>query len=194
MKELSLIIKDVSGNIVGMAMENEKGYKKSIEQNELWCLHPETRKLIPYAEFGPKGGLFGISKKASWYEAVLSGVKGGSPDVDAEPAADEDQPVSENAISEKDAGTETVLSTLAALIKERHAKMPEGSYTTHLFSSGEEKIRKKLGEEAVELLLAKNEPEIIYEAADLVYHMLVFLEEKNIPLSAILNELSSRGK
>ena len=72
--------------------------------------------------------------------------------------------------------------------------MPEGSYTTHLFEKGEEKIRKKTGEEAIELLLARERSDIVYEAADLIYHMMVLLEVKEIPIGEVLGELESRMK
>jgi phosphoribosyl-ATP pyrophosphohydrolase len=89
-------------------------------------------------------------------------------------------------------GCGPTLELLEQTILERKASLPEGSYTTHLFSSGEEKIRKKTGEEAVELILARSSGEVAYEAADLIYHLLVLLAELDIPLEAVLRELSSR--
>jgi phosphoribosyl-ATP pyrophosphohydrolase len=77
-------------------------------------------------------------------------------------------------------------------VAERRKKMPEGSYTTHLFNSGSAKIRKKLGEEAVELILAGKKDDISYEAADLVYHMLVLLENESVSLDSVLEELEKR--
>ena len=55
-----------------------------------------------------------------------------------------------------------------------------------------EKIRKKTGEEAIELLLAGNESDVVYEAADLIYHMLVLLEELGIPFAKLIDELAKR--
>jgi phosphoribosyl-ATP pyrophosphohydrolase len=81
---------------------------------------------------------------------------------------------------------------LIQVIKERKANRPEGSYTTHLFNSGIEKIRKKTGEEAIELILARRREDIAYEAADLIYHLLVLLEAEDIDLGEVLEELSRR--
>jgi phosphoribosyl-ATP pyrophosphohydrolase len=84
-----------------------------------------------------------------------------------------------------------VLTELAALIQTRHREMPEGSYTTHLFESGSQKIRKKVGEEAAEILLAHGE-ELVSEAADFLYHLLVLLEAEDITLDQIAAELRTR--
>lgn len=85
-----------------------------------------------------------------------------------------------------------VLTALADLIAERHQTLPEGSYTTHLFSRGPSKIRKKAGEEAVELILADTRDEIISEAADLVYHVMVLLEVEGIRIEDVVGELERR--
>ena len=87
---------------------------------------------------------------------------------------------------------EQVLFDLEQLIRSRKQSMPEGSYTTHLFTKGEDKIRKKAGEEAIELLLAKTDQELVSESADFLYHLLVLCVEKSIPLQAIIDELASR--
>jgi len=86
----------------------------------------------------------------------------------------------------------TVLEELARVIASRHVEMPEGSYTTHLFESGAEKIRKKAGEEAIELVLAATRETIVSESADLVYHLLVLLESEGIPLGDLAAELDRR--
>ncbi|KYP80178.1 bifunctional phosphoribosyl-AMP cyclohydrolase/phosphoribosyl-ATP diphosphatase HisIE [Ferroacidibacillus organovorans] len=88
-----------------------------------------------------------------------------------------------------------VLAALEALIDQRYRERPEGAYTTYLFEKGVDKILKKLGEETSEVILAvKNDDptEIRYEAADLLYHLFVMLRHTGIPLSAVLEELSTR--
>ncbi|MCD6343965.1 MAG: phosphoribosyl-ATP diphosphatase [Spirochaetaceae bacterium] len=84
------------------------------------------------------------------------------------------------------------MEQLSTLIAQRHNTMPEGSYTTHLFEQGLDKILKKTGEEAVELLLARNDKDVIYESADLVYHLLVLLEASGLSWSEVTRELSRR--
>ena len=87
------------------------------------------------------------------------------------------------------------LNELYEIIKNRKAQPKEGSYTNYLFDKGLDKILKKVGEEATEVVIAaKNEDpqELIYETADVLYHLLVLLAEKNIPYEAIEAELASR--
>ncbi|RAK11707.1 phosphoribosyl-ATP pyrophosphatase /phosphoribosyl-AMP cyclohydrolase [Halanaerobium saccharolyticum] len=93
--------------------------------------------------------------------------------------------------------TEKVVDFLYDLILSRKQEMPEGSYTTYLFEEGIDKILKKVGEESAEVIIAsKNEPEeeLVYETADLVYHMLVLLVERGINPDQIRKELKKRHK
>ncbi|MGI6452107.1 MAG: bifunctional phosphoribosyl-AMP cyclohydrolase/phosphoribosyl-ATP diphosphatase HisIE [Syntrophomonadaceae bacterium] len=88
-----------------------------------------------------------------------------------------------------------ILYELFSLIKERQQLMPEGSYTTYLFSKGLDKILKKVGEENAEVIIAaknRDKSEVIYETADLFYHLLVLLVQQGVELSDIFAELRSR--
>jgi phosphoribosyl-ATP pyrophosphohydrolase/phosphoribosyl-AMP cyclohydrolase len=88
------------------------------------------------------------------------------------------------------------LHTLYSLISERKEKRPEGSYTTYLFNSGLDKILKKIAEESGEVIIAaKNKVarEITSELADLFYHLLVLMVERDIKLSDVRDELSRRA-
>ncbi|WP_276935401.1 bifunctional phosphoribosyl-AMP cyclohydrolase/phosphoribosyl-ATP diphosphatase HisIE [Ferroplasma acidiphilum] len=87
-----------------------------------------------------------------------------------------------------------VLIELESLIAKTKNTPRKNSYTTELFESGEENIKKKVGEEAVESILAQGKDRIVYETADLLYHLLVFLSYENIKLSDIMDELSKRRK
>ena len=93
---------------------------------------------------------------------------------------------------QKTGGWEVVFSHLIDIIRDRKENRPEGSYTTYLFNSGESKIRKKTGEEAIELVLATTAEETASEAADLIYHLLVLLEELDIPFDQVIRELENR--
>ena len=87
------------------------------------------------------------------------------------------------------------LEELYAIIKGRKETPKEGSYTNYLFDKGLDKILKKVGEEATEVVIAaKNEDprELVYETADILYHLLVLLVEKGVSYEAILEELASR--
>lgn len=101
-----------------------------------------------------------------------------------------------NEIYEKENYKDFSIYKLYELIKGRKINMTEGSYTTYLFNSGIDKILKKIGEESSEVIIgAKNDSkeEIIYELADLFYHSLVLMVEKNITLNDIKDELAKRS-
>jgi phosphoribosyl-ATP pyrophosphohydrolase/phosphoribosyl-AMP cyclohydrolase len=88
------------------------------------------------------------------------------------------------------------LNSLYSLIAERKEKRPEGSYTTYLFNSGLDKILKKIAEEGGEVIIAsknKSARDLISELADLFYHLLVLMVEREIKLSDVHNELSRRA-
>ncbi|AIQ66350.1 bifunctional phosphoribosyl-AMP cyclohydrolase/phosphoribosyl-ATP diphosphatase HisIE [Paenibacillus graminis] len=88
-----------------------------------------------------------------------------------------------------------VLGELERVIAEREAERPEGAYTTYLFDKGVDKILKKVGEEASETIIAaknKDNAELRLEVSDLIYHLLVLLQERKLPLDDIMDELSAR--
>jgi len=87
------------------------------------------------------------------------------------------------------------LEQLENLIQKRKSEMPEDSYTTSLFEEGVDKIAQKVGEEAIETVIAaKNDSddEFRYEVSDLLYHLIVLLTDRNITLQNIADELESR--
>lgn len=92
---------------------------------------------------------------------------------------------------------EGFLGTLQACIQQRHRDMPEGSYTTHLFTKGVNKIAQKVGEEAVETVIEAidgNRERFLYEAGDLVYHLLVLCEQMGFSIKDLEEELAIRHK
>ena len=102
--------------------------------------------------------------------------------------------VEEGALSHAGAGGH-ILSRLAAIVAERAEARPEGSYTTYLFEQGVDKILKKVGEETTEVVIAaKNEgaDELRSEAADLLFHLLVLLRAREVPVERVWEELERR--
>jgi len=98
-------------------------------------------------------------------------------------------------MSEHDIGQ--VLKEVYQTVWDRKSNMPEGSYTAYLYAQGQDKILKKIGEEAAEVIIAsKNNQaeEIIYEIADLTYHVIVLLGFHNLFLEDIARELAKRRK
>jgi phosphoribosyl-ATP pyrophosphohydrolase len=90
-----------------------------------------------------------------------------------------------------------VLTGLYRIIEERKRELPEGSYTAELFKKGQDRILQKVGEEAIESILALKSGErreAVYEVADLLYHLLVALVNEGITLDEVAEELKRRMK
>ena len=86
-----------------------------------------------------------------------------------------------------------MVETLAATIARRRREMPEGSYTAKLLGEGKERVAQKVGEEAVEVVVAALvEERLAEEAADLVYHLLVLLEERGVGTGEVARVLRDR--
>lgn len=98
---------------------------------------------------------------------------------------------------EKNEAGMAFLGYLQDFIDKRHAEMPEGSYTTSLFRKGVNRMAQKVGEEAVETVIeATNGTQdgFVYEASDLVYHLIVLLTSKGLRLDDLGRELQKRHK
>lgn len=88
-----------------------------------------------------------------------------------------------------------ILKELFQIIEDRKADMPEGSYTAGLLEAGEDEILKKVGEEAMEVLLAakgEGDQRLVEELADLFYHALVLLAARDLRLVDVEKELARR--
>ena len=87
------------------------------------------------------------------------------------------------------------LAQLEAVIAQRIAQQPEGSYTAKLFAGGPSRIAQKIGEEGVEVALAavgSDDQQIVSETADLMYHLLLLMKSRNLSLTRVVHELESR--
>ena len=88
-----------------------------------------------------------------------------------------------------------ILDTLFQVIQDRKTNPSENSYTSSLMQKGIDKILKKIGEEATEVVIAAKggkREEIVYESADLIFHLLVLLAQCDIPLEDVHAELRRR--
>ena len=91
----------------------------------------------------------------------------------------------------------SILGELEQVILDRQAHPRSGSYTCRLLEKGREEIAKKVGEEAIEVILAaaaQSDERVAQESADLLYHLLVLLAERGVPWLAVEAELSLRRK
>ena len=88
-----------------------------------------------------------------------------------------------------------VFKDVMSVIEDRKVHPKEGSYTNYLFDKGIDKILKKLGEEATEIVIAAKNPnpnEVKYEISDFLYHMMVLMAEKDVTWEEITTELANR--
>ena len=87
------------------------------------------------------------------------------------------------------------LTELQDFIDRRHEEMPEGSYTTSLFKDGVNRIAQKVGEEALETVIEAtngSKEKVVYEASDMIYHLIVLLTSKGLRIEDVADELAKR--
>jgi phosphoribosyl-ATP pyrophosphohydrolase len=194
------LILDTRGELLGAGITNEKGYRKSLERSEAWLLDGLTGRLLPAAGVGGvrevrlTDGRVEITADAFSPAQALTGAERESLPEEGGAQADAGvRPPADSPAGGASRGAHSAfLYELQELIYRRRETMPEGSYTTHLFEKGEGKIRKKTGEEAVELLLAEDDDELTAEAADLLYHLMVLLAARDLSISDVIDVLRKR--
>jgi phosphoribosyl-ATP pyrophosphohydrolase/phosphoribosyl-AMP cyclohydrolase len=97
--------------------------------------------------------------------------------------------------NEKNENPLMFLAELQRFIEKRHKEMPEGSYTTSLFLDGCHRMAQKVGEEALEAVIeavANNNERLVYEASDMIYHLIVLLTSKGLRIEDVARELQTR--
>lgn len=186
---LPLILLTGGDAVSAVAFMNEKSYRKSIEQGYLWCVDEKTGRVLPYGE---KTYFDAVTRGENWYAARLSHGGITADDRSESGTVEKPQPRRDGGDSGAAETDVAILTELALLLKQRKAQLPEGSYTSYLFRQGPDKIRKKTGEEAVELILAREKSEIVSETADLLYHILVLFEALDLDISEVYAELRKR--
>jgi phosphoribosyl-ATP pyrophosphohydrolase len=196
-KNIPLVVCDEGGLFLYLSSTNRTGYRKSAEQGVLWAMHPDMDLPAPTGKEAP---LRIIEDRETYYYAELSVADSlRSPEAGEAIAASvrPAPPPSSDAPAETSGPAEIdlqILRKLAGLITQRKKDPDAASYTARLFQSGLDTIRKKTGEEAVELILAREKDEVISEAADLLYHLMVLLEAEDLGLGPVLAELDRRSR
>lgn len=180
-----------SKEVLTVAYMNEESLAKTIETGETW--------------------LFSRSRAELWHKGATSGntqqVVSIKADCDQDALVVEVIPAgpachtgttscfTETIVENVQTGSVGILPQLVDIIKNREITMPEGAYTTYLFEQGIDKICKKVGEEATEVVIgAKNRDreEVKWESADLLYHLLVLLQEQKVDIYEVLEVLQKR--
>lgn len=191
---IPVILQDAySKQVLTLAYMNEEAMQKTIDSGETW-LYSRSRQ-----ELWHKGATSGNTQKVVSLtadcdqDALIVSVIPNGPACHTGAESCFHEPIVEN---QSIAGLDTLIQ-LEKTIKQRYNDRPEGAYTTYLFEKGIDKIGKKIGEEAMEVVIAakNNDPEeLAMEASDLLYHLLVLLENQQLPLSKVLEILEERAK
>ncbi|MBZ5517444.1 MULTISPECIES: bifunctional phosphoribosyl-AMP cyclohydrolase/phosphoribosyl-ATP diphosphatase HisIE [Bacillus] len=184
------IVQDAaSKEVLTLAYMNRESYEKTIETKETW-FYSRSRQ-----ELWHKGGTSGNTQKV---KAIRYDCDQDALIVLAEPSGPACHKGSYSCFSPEKADAQDrfgILNELESVIAKRQAEMPDGAYTTYLFREGVDKILKKVGEEAAEVIIAaknRDHEELKWEAADLLYHLLVLLREQSLPLDDVLDVLAKR--
>lgn len=188
----AIVQDETTGTVLMMAWMNEEALEKTVETEEAW-FYSRSRK-----ELWHKGATSGNIQAVT---SVLYDCDGDTLLLLVNPAGPACHTGAESCFYRTFDGSPlpkaTMLNVLESLVKERKTNPVEGSYTNYLFDKGIDKILKKVGEENAEVIIAsKNEDrgEIVYETADLLYHLTVLLAERDISWEEIMLELKKRHK
>mgnify|MGYP003499929350 CR=1 FL=1 len=180
-----------SKEVLTVAYMNEESLAKTIETGETW-FYSRSRK-----ELWHKGATSGNTQKVISTKADCDGDALVVEVVPAGPACHNGTTscFTETLVEHERPGSVGILPELVKVIRQREIDMPEGAYTTYLFDKGIDKICKKVGEEATEVVIgAKNRDarEVKWESADLMYHLLVLLQEQKVDVYEVLDVLQKR--
>ncbi|QDQ00064.1 bifunctional phosphoribosyl-AMP cyclohydrolase/phosphoribosyl-ATP diphosphatase HisIE [Lysinibacillus fusiformis] len=177
--------------VLTVAYMNKESLEKTIESGETW-FYSRSRQ-----ELWHKGATSGHTQKVVSIKADCDGDALVIEVLPAGPACHNGTTSCFTEVLQENAkvGSVGIISELVKIIEKREQEMPEGAYTTYLFDKGIDKICKKVGEEATEVVIgAKNRDteEVKWEAADLIYHLLVLLQEQKVSIFDVLHVLEKR--
>lgn len=184
---LPAIVQDINtGKVLMLGYMNEEAYQKTFDLGKVTFFSRSKGRLWTKGE---TSGNYLMLKELKWdcdEDTIL---------VKAIPEGPTCHTGSDTCFNEENTNSTEFLHRLSLIIKDRKSNPSESSYTTSLFANGINKIAQKVGEEAVELVIeAKDDNDELFknEAADLIFHLLVLLEEKDIPLADVVEVLKKR--
>lgn len=189
---ITAVVQDAqSKEVLTVAYMNEESLAKTVQTGETW-FYSRSRQ-----ELWHKGATSGNTQKVVSIKADCDKDALVVEVVPAGPACHNGTTscFTETIVQNEEVGSVGILSQLAEIIRQREIDMPEGAYTTYLFDKGIDKICKKVGEEATEVVIgAKNRDaeEVKWESADLLYHLLVLLQEQKVNVYDVLGVLEAR--
>lgn len=181
--------------VLTLAYMNEESYGKSLETGETW-FYSRSRQ-----ELWHKGATSGNTQKIVEIkldcdrDAIVVLVQPAGPACHKGTESCFEESVYKGEALGDAPADYSILGKLEKVIRDREAERPEGAYTTYLFEKGVDKILKKVGEEASEVIIAaknRDKEELKWESADLLYHLLVLLREQDLPFGDVLKVLEKR--
>lgn len=177
--------------VLTLAYANAEALEKTMANGETW-LYSRSRQ-----ELWHKGATSGNTQKVTSVHVDCDGDAVIYKVVPNGPACHtgEQSCFNETIYGESRHSAGDILEELKGLIRNRQKEMPEGAYTTYLFEEGVDKICKKVGEEAAEVIIAaknRDAVELSMETADLFYHVIVLLQEQGVDLDQVMNVLKER--
>jgi phosphoribosyl-AMP cyclohydrolase / phosphoribosyl-ATP pyrophosphohydrolase len=197
------IVQDAqSKEVLTLAYMNEESLKKTIETKETWFWSRSRQELWHKGETsGNKQQVVDVVYDCDGDALLVKVIPAGPACHKGRYSCFAESLLSES--SEKSGSAEDgsiksrfdIINRLEQVIASREVEMPEGAYTTYLFTNGVDKILKKVGEEAGEVIIAaknRSHDELQWEVADLVFHTLVLLREQKLPLDDVLRVLEER--
>jgi len=177
-----------TGKVLMVGFMNEEAYQKTIELQKITFFSRTKNRLWTKGE--ESGNFLNVKE-------ILVDCDNDTLLIKAIPVGPTCHTGADTCFNEKNTGGLFWLKELQDLIDSRKAEMPEGSYTTKLFSKGINKVAQKVGEEAVELVIeAKDDNDDLFlnEAADLMFHLTVLLTAKGKRLEDVVEILEQRHK
>ena len=167
---------------------NLEAFEKTLETKKVWFYSRSRERLWMKGETSSNVLEFSHYKIDCDADSIL---------VYARPTGPVCHTGSETCFNERVSDSLMFLSELTEVIKERHQNPSTESYVSQLFAKGVNKIAQKVGEEAVEVVIEakdSNDELFLNEAADLVFHLMILLEEKNYSLSDVSEILAGRHR
>ena len=181
------IIQDArTQKVLMLGFMNEEAYQKTVETG-LVTFYSRTRQTL-----WTKGETSGNTLKV---QEILNDCDQDTLLIKAIPAGPVCHTGADTCWDEKNENPVQFLVELQRFIEKRHEEMPEGSYTTSLFRDGCHRMAQKVGEEALEAVIeavAGNDERLIYEASDMLYHLIVLLTSKGLSIEDLARELQER--
>ena len=172
--------------VLMLGFMNEEAYQKTVETG-LVTFYSRTRQTL-----WTKGETSGNTLKL---KEILCDCDSDTLLIKAIPAGPVCHTGADTCWDEKNDNPIMFLDELQRFVEKRHEEMPEGSYTTSLFRDGCHRMAQKVGEEALEAVIeavAGNDERLIYEASDMLYHLIVLLTSKGLSIDDLARELQER--